>query len=34
MKIELKLHLNKLKVKDEMDNDEYDGCEGVCDVAW
>ena len=32
--------LNKLKslkvaqVKDEMDDDEDDGCEGVCDVAW
>ena len=31
---------NKLKslkvaqVKDEMDDDEDDGCEGVCDVAW
>ena len=32
--------LNKLKslkvaqVKDEMDDDEADGCDSVCDVAW
>ena len=35
--LELKNKLKSLKVaqvKDEMDDDEYDGWEGVCDVAW
>ena len=39
-KIFLEISGNKLKslkvaqVKDEMDDDEDDDCEGVCDVAW